>query len=118
MRIKIAGSLLAMACVVASACLDDSITGTRPLSLSVTVAPSANVNELVTAQYSATGTGLFNLIVDWGDGVVDSLPLSGIVVEISGPVEHTYAVTGSFDITGTVEARNGTISDQAAILVN
>ncbi len=104
--------------LAASACLDDSITGTRPLTMSLTVDPTALVDSLVTAQYEATGTGLFGIIINWGDGVVDSTSLSGTVVTISGPAEHVYTATGTYLITGTVEGTNGSKSSETSIQIN
>ena len=119
MRIRLWVGLVAVGGLVASACLDNSITGTRPLTLTMTVAPEvAAVDELVTAIYSATGTGMFRVIVDWGDGVVDTVPLSGTVVTITGPADHMYIAPGSFDVVGTVHAQNGTISAQASVTIN
>lgn len=110
---------IALVVAVAGACLDDSITGTRELTLSVTVDENtALVDSVVTARYSATGTGLLGVVFEWGDGMADTLALSGTVVVISGPVEHTYTTAGTFSIIGTIEAQNGIISDTATIQIN
>ncbi|MDA0329218.1 MAG: hypothetical protein O2958_09445 [Gemmatimonadetes bacterium] len=112
-------ALLLVAGTGAVACLDDSITGTRPLSMAVTANPQiALVDEVVIVSYQATGTGLLGIIMNWGDGVVDSLTFNGLAVEASGNFEHAYPVAGSFDIVGTAEAQNGTVSDSTAVQIN
>lgn len=117
---RLSFALLALAFGTAlSACLDDSITGTRPLSMVITVdQPTALVDSTVTARYEATGTGLLGVIINWGDGVVDSLALSGTVVTISGPADHVYTAAGSYDIVGTVQAQNGIQTSQTSIQIN
>jgi hypothetical protein len=111
---------LTVACwAIASACLDDSITGTRPLTIDITVEPTtAAVDEVVTVRYVVTGTGLAGVIVDWGDGTVDSIPFIGSAVEAEGPVEHQYAAAGTYEILGTVEGVTGNLSDGTSVVVN
>jgi len=117
MRVKLFFGLVLMAGITVG-CLDDNITGTRPLTMALTVEPeSAAVAEVVTTRYSATGTGLIGIIVNWGDGVVDSVSLSGVAVSASGPVEHQYATEGTYEIVGTAEAQNGVISSEATVLI-
>ena len=104
---------------VAAGCLDDSITGTRPVTLSIVVASeTAAVGEQVTVAYSASGTGLISVIVDWGDGVIDTVSFGGLPVEAAGNVEHTYSDAGTYDITGTVSARNGTASSETTVHIS
>lgn len=112
-------ALLLVAGTGAVACLDDSITGTRPLSLTISANPQvALVDEVVTVSYEVAGTGLLGVILDWGDGVVDSLTFNGLAVEATGFFEHAYPVAGSFDIVGTAEAQNGTVSASTAVQIN
>jgi len=119
MRVRLFAGFFALVCLVMSACLDDSITGTRPLTITIGFdVDTALVNEVVTANYSATGSGMAGVIVNWGDGVVDTLALSGTAVEVTGPAEHTYTVTGTYDVEGTVQAQNGTLSAQATITIS
>lgn len=119
MRIKIFVGLVALATVVTAGCLDDSITGSRPLTMAITVEPeTASVNETVTARYTATGTGIYGIVMDWGDGVVDSIQLSGTVVNASGPIEHDYLVAGDYQVHGRVEAQNGNLTSSVPIVIN
>ena len=110
---------LLVACAVAAGCLDDSITGTRPITLSISAASqTAAVGEVVTVTYSATGTGLIEVIVEWGDGAVSTVTLGGLIVEADGSVEHTYSAAGSYDITGTASAANGTASSEVTVQIS
>lgn len=119
MRTKLFIGLALAGWAAASACLDDSITGTRPLTIEIDVDPAtAVVDEVVTVRYVVTGTGLAGVIVDWGDGAVDSIPFIGSAVEAEGPVAHQYSATGTYDIVGTVEGLNGALSDEASVVVN
>ena len=118
MRAKLLLGLTLATGLLVAGCLDDSITGTRPLTMAITVEPeSAAVAEIVTTRYSATGTGLIGIIVDWGDGVVDSVSLSGVAVSASGPVEHQYTAEGTYEIVGTAEAQNGVLSSEASVII-
>ena len=111
-------SLLALA-TFAAGCLDDSITGTRPVTLSITAeSETAAVGELVTVTYSATGTGLASVTMDWGDGTIDTISLGALYVEADGTAEHTYSDAGSYDITGTANAQNGTASSKITIEIS
>lgn len=119
MRTKLFFGLALAGWAAATACLDDSITGTRPLSIDITVTPAtATVDEVVTVRYVVTGTGLAGVIVDWGDGVVDSVPFIGSAVEAEGPVEHQYTAAGTYGILGTVEGLNGALTDEASVTIN
>lgn len=119
MRIKIFVGLVTLGTLVAAGCLDDSITGTRPLTMAITVEPeTASVNEMVTARYQATGTGIYGIIMDWGDGVVDSIQLSGTVVDAAGPIEHEYLVAGEYQVHGRVEAQNGNLTSTVPVVIN
>ena len=117
-RIAFFAALLAVG-TVSTACLDDSITGTRPVTLVITAAPpTAAVGEPVTVTYSATGTGLISVVVDWGDGATDTVSLGGLPVEAAGNLEHTYSDAGSYEITGRTSAQNGTASAETEVQVS
>jgi hypothetical protein len=119
MKGTLRASLVLAAVVTGWGCLDDSITGERPLTIQLTVTPAtANVNDPVTAQFSATGSGLQGVIVDWGDGVVDSLVLTGRVVEAASDLDHMYTASGSFTVTATAEDQTGSESDTQSIQIN
>ena len=101
---------------VASGCLDDSITGTRAVTLTIDVdVQSAAVGEPVTVSYDATGTGIASVVVDWGDGESTPAEFQGRPVEATGVVEHAYSDAGSYAITGTVTASNGVVTSEATV---
>ena len=119
MRRTILFAGLLVVSTVAAGCLDDSITGTRPVTISIAVgSETAAVGELVTVTYSATGTDLFAVTVDWGDGVTNTVSFGGLPVEAAGNVEHRYSDAGSYDITGTANARNGTASSEITVQIS
>lgn len=104
---------------VASGCLDDSITGTRPVSLIILVdVQSAAVGESVTVAYDAAGTGIASVVVDWGDGESTPIEFQNRPVEATGAVEHAYLEAGSYTITGTVNASNGVVTSEATVEIS
>ena len=113
--IKLLATLLLVG-TVASGCLDDSITGTRAVTLTIVVdMQSAAVGESVTVSYNATGTGIASVVVDWGDGESTPVEFQSRPVEATGVVEHAYSDAGSYTITGTVNASNGVVTSEATV---
>ncbi len=100
-------------------CLDETITGTRPLTIELSVVPStAAVADTVTATWEATGTGLLGVVVDWGDGVLDSLNLGGLAVEAGQDVDHVYAIDGTYTVTARAEDQTGARTASATVQIN
>ena len=65
MRVRLFAGSFVLACLVMTACLDDSITGTRPLTITIGFdTDPAMVNEIATASVSATGSGMSGIIVN------------------------------------------------------
>ena len=61
----------------------------------------------------------FTAVVDWGDGEPNTtVPLGGLIVEADGNVEHTYSAAGSYDITATANAANGTASSAVTVQIS
>ena len=113
--IKLLATLLLVG-TVASGCLDDSITGTRAVTLTIVVdMQSAAVGESVTVSYNATGTGIASVVIDWGDGESTPIEFVNRPVEATGVVEHAYSAAGSYTITGTVNASNGVVTSEATV---
>ena len=109
---RLRASLILAAVAVGAGCLDDSITGTRPLDVRLTVTPtSAAVGETVTASFNATGTGLQGVILD-------SLVLSGIAVEAGQDIEHAYSAVGSYTISARAEDQTGARTATTAVQIN
>jgi hypothetical protein len=115
---KTSFAVLAVTLLVTAACLDNSITGTRTLTIALTAsATSVEIAETVTASVSATGTGLQGILIEWGDGVVDSLPLTGTAVSAQSNFDHEYQVVGSYTVVATAEDQSGGISDSTSVTV-
>ena len=111
-------AMVVLTALVTTACLDDSITGSRTLAVELTMSASAvSTGETVTAIVTASGTGLQGLIIDWGDGVVDSLPLSGVVVTAESAFDYDYSTGGTYSVVATAEDQSGKSSDEATVEV-
>ena len=105
--------------VVAGACLDDSITGTRPFTFSINATPTTVlVSEDVTFRYEATGTDLRIIWFDYGDGTADTVLLGFTILEADGTLTHAFETTGSFSVLGRVRAQAGLDSARITIQVN
>lgn len=112
-------SMILAAVAVGAGCLDDSITGTRPLDIEVSVTPAtATVGQTVQATFLATGTGLQGVILDWGDGVVDSLTLSGTAVQAGRDLDHAYSAVGSYTISARAEDQTGARTATTSVQIN
>lgn len=109
--------------VTLTACLDETITGQRPLSFNLSVdSTTIDAGGAVTFEYSATGTGILGIIIDYGDGVVDSTDIvaqarGGNVVEFSDNPQHVYEVAGVYRVVGRLEATSGSRSDEVEVTV-
>jgi hypothetical protein len=57
-------------------------------------------------RYEAQGRSLNRLVIDYGDGVVDSLGLQGAVTA-TGFKDHSYQNTGQYLVQGTLEELGG-----------
>ena len=102
-----------------SGCLDDSITGTRPLTFSFSASPTTtSVGQTITFSYEGTGTLIQGVIVDYGDGVIDSVFTPGSVVEVSGALDHEYEATGTFQALGRLETVETFLSETVTIQIN
>lgn len=111
------GALLLVATAV-SACLDDSITGTRPLSITITPsATSTTAGSSLDFEFFATGRGLSLVTLDYGDGAIDSVTFSG-PVEAGGDLVHTYSAAGMFTVVGAATGIDGVTADTLTITVN
>jgi hypothetical protein len=116
-RTRVFGMLL-LACGAAS-CLDDSITGTRPLTFSLTSdLTSAIVDQAITFNYAATGTSMVGVVVTYGDGVADSVFTPGNVIQASGEFTHVWDAVGSYVVSGRVETLLGVETEEITITIN
>jgi len=111
--------MLTAVAFVAGGCLDDSITGTRDVSITLTAtSTTAGVNEAITVDYEATGTGLLSVVLDWGDGESETILLSGTGISAGGILQHSYSAPGTYTVTGTTTASNGTASSELTVQIS
>ena len=115
---KISVTLLAITLLGTLACLDDSITGTRELSFSMTIdLTTPTTGQDITVSFDATGTGLSSVAIDFGDGVVETKTYVG-PIEVGGQATHAYGSTGVFIVRGEAVANAGVASDEITVTVN
>lgn len=115
-------SLLALALLAAvgatTACLDDSVTGTRPLGFTISASPtSVPVGDTVHFDVTGQGTNVVAIIVAFGDGAEDTLTYPG-ALEVVDITEHAYDAPGSYEAVGTIVASNGQLSDEVVVTVH
>lgn len=111
--------VLAAVVLVTAGCLDNSITGVRPLTLTLTVEPAtAAVGDSITFRYTATGTDLSSIAMDYGDGETGSAPSLGAgAVGMTGFLKHAYAAAGSYVATGTAYDNTGALSREVTVQI-
>lgn len=115
-RVCAAGAI-ALALAVAG-CLDDSITGGRPLEMTLTADPLAvAVGASVNFSFEASGTDIGAVIIDYGDLTADTFAYPNPVL-VADVVTHEYDAAGTYVAEGTVLARTGSRSDEVTITVN
>lgn len=115
--VAVLGLLLAAA---TTACLDDSITGTRPLTFSLEVDRStAEVGDSLVFTYDATGTSIFAVILNYGDGMIDTLRAQSTnQVERRESVGYVYETAGSYEVVGRVVTSIGETGDTVEVVIN
>lgn len=103
-----------------TACLDDSITGTRPLSFSLEAdRATAEVGDSIVFTYDATGTSIFAVLLAYGDGTVDTLRTGSTnQVERRESVRHAYEIAGSYEVIGRVVTGIGQTADTVDVVIN
>ena len=130
-------SALALLVVSASACLDDSITAVRELSMVLTSGRTiVSAGDSVNLEFSAEGTGLVLVYVDYGDGGADTASFSGGFeepeeggvrtdtlfypgpIEVGGKLSHAFDSVGTFLVIGYAVGAAGVASDTVALTVN
>lgn len=128
---------LAVLVVAASACLDDSITGVRELSMVITSGRTiVSAGDTVDFEYSAEGNGLVSVHVEYGDGGADTASFSGGFeepgeevwnadtlfypgpIEVAGRLTHVFDSVGTFLVIGYAVGAAGVASDTIALTVN
>lgn len=110
--------LLLPAMLVISSCFDESITGTRPLSFALSVTPeTTTVDASVNVDFTATGVQIRLVVIDYGDGVADTLSYVG-PVELSDRTSHAYTATGVYTVSGLLVSGSGNRTAEAQVTVN
>lgn len=119
MRTIVKLGLLLLVAGAPVACLNADVTGTRPLTFTMSASDTTTlVDTEVSFVFAATGTALQLVWFDFGDGGADTLLLGGAVVEASGSVMHTFDAVGSYVVSGSTRGVDGTESQQVTIEVN
>jgi len=112
---------LAMALVptaVLGACSDTTFETGGPVSIELTAdRTTARTGEDVRFTFEAEGSALSGVIIDYGDGVADTMSTHG-AREARGQFVHAYVVVGTFTAVGTaIDAREGPAADGVVIQV-
>jgi len=95
-------SIPLLALALFTAC-DWGATTVRPTALILTVnRTSAPPGQPFDFRYEAQGRSLAGLILDYGDGGLDSLGFSGAVTA-TGTRTHSYSAPGTYIVTGRLE---------------
>ena len=119
MRRPVTAFAALLVAVGAAACLDDDITGTRPLSFTLSSdVSSAPIGDSVTFTFTATGTSIFGVVLRYGDGVADTVVTqSSSTVEWTQSIKRAFPVAGDFDVVGRLETAVGSRSDTVAVQI-
>lgn len=115
-RQRILWTVCAVLCV--AACSDITFTGGGPVTIQLS-ADKSSVPEggTVTFTYSAKGTYLNGVVIDYGDGVADSVFTQGSQ-KADGVVSHEFALAGTYTVVGRAEdGATGTATAEVVIQV-
>lgn len=94
-------TLAAMLCV--AACTDVTFEGGGPVAIQLTAdRTSVPAGGSVTFTFDAKGTFLNGVIVNYGDGVEDSVPALGAQTA-TGSLTHAFELSGSYTVVGRAE---------------
>jgi hypothetical protein len=103
----------------AGGCSSTSTDFGQPLSITLTADRDVAVAgvDTVTFRYDAAGTDLVGIVLDFGDGQVDSLSAQGATTA-GATREHVYADPGTFfAVAEVLEAFGGSLADTVVIEV-
>lgn len=109
---------VAAALVSAGACLDLPVDEGRPTGIVLVANPAtATVGETVIFTFEAQGTELFGVLVDYQDGVVDSVRAFGAQT-MGADLEHAFTTAADHEVVATVFENSGrTVSDTVVVPV-
>ena len=114
-----AGGLLLVFSVSALSCSDITFVGDGPGTFQLTVEGShtAAVGDTLVFRYEATAPSLNGIIVDYGDGIVDSVGTFGAVTA-TGLLPHAYSDSGTYIVRGRAEdVVLGTLSAEVTVQI-
>jgi len=112
-------AVLLVAAAASAGCSDLTFVGGDPAAFELTIEGSATplVGDTAAFRYQASGTSLSGVILEYGDGVADSIGTFGAVTA-SGVAVHTYAEAGSYVVEGRLEdAVQGVVRDEVTVEV-
>jgi len=101
-----------LAALVAWGCSDITVTGAKPLTFTLDAdRTSAPTGVEIEFRFEATGSYLNGVILQYGDGAGDSIPMNGAQTA-SGHRRHAYDAAGQYQVIGVLEdASEGMRSD-------
>jgi hypothetical protein len=101
-----------------AACSEVTFSGGEPVSLEIAVdKATAAIGEDVAVSVDARGTSLNGVVVEYGDGVADSLSAFG-AVSAQTTFVHRYQEVGTYVVRGRAEdGPTGTARDSATVVV-
>ena len=115
MRRSVSKALVVPAALaVLASCIGGDTAGlVHDLTMSVSASTTtAAVGIDVDFSFEATGPLVVGIIVDFGDGLADSLETFAGVNSIMGSFTHAFLIEGNFLVEGiVVDARDGRLSD-------
>jgi hypothetical protein len=118
MRVSLKGvGLAALVGLVAWSCSSITSTG-KPLTITLTAdRTTAVVDQEVTFSYEATGKSISGILLEFGDGALDSINSYGSQ-SATGRRTHAYAEAGDYVAVGTVfDFSEGTRSATISVTV-
>ena len=107
-----------IAMVAAGACSEVTFEGGGPLSITlISDRTTAKTGQNIAFDFDATGAILDGVIIDFGDGVADTIYTSG-AMGAHGQFLHAYASPGTFAAVGTVyDAVRGQAVDTVVVQI-
>ena len=87
--------------LAAVACTSTEVSFGAPLDLQITSSSPVSVSDSLRVNYEIVGRSLVGLSLEWGDGQVDSIGLSG-AQSAGGYRSHSYAASGDYTVSAYV----------------
>ena len=109
---------LGAACVAAG-CLSLDISVPTEISIEVTSThTTATVGQEVTFNYDASGPSLVRVVLEYGDGIADTVGTAG-ATSAQGHRDHTFQAAGSYVVTGfAVGVNDAASTDNVTVTIS